>query len=261
MHLRITIVALVLGVLSSISLGAEEDQAKARKKLFEAKCSTCHGIRDYHLGKRSLKEWQLVVERMATYGGDEEDQWTDEEGDEIIAHLYLGKHEPLEPGEMYEYEKPTPVATSETQPATTSAPAVKAKRKLIISWRKSKTLWLAKDMGYVATGVMLLMVVSGLLRKKLKRNFRSIHIVLALLLFGALAIHASVYLCEYGAPNVMWLWSGIIASVLIGLVEFGGLFKRKLGARFIPVHSICGVVGLVLVSVHWFWTPITQMFK
>jgi len=257
MHLRIIIVALALGTLASIGLAAEFDEEHA-KKLFEDKCSKCHGIRDYHLGDRSLKEWQLVVERMATYGGAEEDSYTDEEADEIIAYLYLGKHEEPEPGELYDYEKPKEVAVAATQPATqpATAPAVAAvapKPKIRISWQKSRTLWLAKDMGYAATAIMALMVVTGLMRKTLKRNFSSIHMVLAILLFGALAIHVSVYLCEYGAPNVLWLWFGIIASALIGVVEFGGLWRRKLGVKFIKIHSICGVVGFVLVLLHWFW--------
>jgi hypothetical protein len=37
------------------------------------------------------------------------------------------------------------------------------------------------------------------------------------------------------------------------LVEFGGLMRRKLGASFIRLHSICGAVGLLLVLLHWFW--------
>ena len=85
--------------------------------------------------------------------------------------------------------------------------------------------------------------------------------VLAIALFGALSIHVSVYLSEYGAPNVMWLWSGILASVLIGLVEFGGLIRAKLGGKFIKLHAICGVVGFVLVLVHWSWTPLQQLLR
>jgi hypothetical protein len=255
MRLRIAIVALMSAVLCSISLGVEFDETEA-KKLFEDKCSKCHGIRDYDLGDRSLKEWQLVVERMATYGG--EDPYTDEEADEIIAFLYLGKHEPLEPGELYEYEKPKVVEVAATQPTTApvTAPVVAGSMlaaKPRISWKKSRSLGVAKFMGYAATAIMTLMVVTGLNRKTLKRNFSSIHMVLAIALFGALAIHVSVYLCEYGAPNVLWLWFGIISSVLIGVVEFGGLWRRKLGVKFIQIHSICGVVGFALVMLHWFW--------
>ena len=252
MNHRIAIAALTLGVVlpAGICMGAF-DETKARK-LFEEKCTQCHGIQDYDLSNRSLKEWQLVVERMASYGAEE--PYTDEEADEIIAFLYLGKHDPKPPGYMYEYEEPgAKSVASQPAPAPASAPAVPPKPKLRVSWRKSKATGVAKFMGYVAMVVMALMVATGLSRKTLKRNFSSIHTVLAIALFGALSIHVSVYLCEYGAPGVLWLWFGIAASVLIGLVEFGGLMRRKLGANFIRIHSICGVVGLVLVLLHWFW--------
>lgn len=250
MHLRITIVALLLAVLPAVSFSADFDPEHA-KKLFEDKCSKCHGIRDYHLGDRSLKEWQLVVERMATYGG--EDPYTDEEADEIVAYLYMEKLESLEPGELYEYEKPT-VTVADTQPTTAPVVAtVLPKLKRQVSWEKSRALGVAKFMGYLATGLMALMVATGLTRKTLKRNFSSIHMVLAIMLFGALSIHVSVYLCEYGAPSVLWLWFGILASVLVGLVEFGGLMRARLGARFIQLHAICGGAGFVLVLLHWFW--------
>jgi len=252
MHHRIAIVALMLGVLLPTGLCmAAFDEGKARK-LFEKKCTQCHGIQDYDLSNRSLKEWQLTVERMASYGV--EDPYTDEEADEIIAYLYLGKHDPKPPGHMYGYEEPA-AAVAATQPTTAPAMAsvVPAKPKRQVSWRKSRALGVAKFMGYAATAIMALMVVSGLTRKWIPGEFSSIHMVLAIALFGALSIHVSVYLCEYGAPSVLWLWFGILASVLVGLVEFGGLMRAKLGGVFIRLHSICGVVGLLLVLLHWFW--------
>ena len=253
MHHRITIAALTLGVFLPAGLCMAEFDVGAAKKLFERKCTQCHGIQDYDLSNRSLKEWQLTVERMSSYGGSD-DPYTDEEADEIIAFLYLGKHDPKPPGYMYGYEEPgAKPAASQPATAPASASASPPKPKIRVSWRKSKATGVAKFMGYVATAVMALMVVTGLTRKTLNRNFSSIHMVLAIALFGALSIHVSVYLCEYGAPSVLWLWFGIMASVLIGLVEFGGLMRRKLGGKFIRLHSICGAVGLLLVLLHWFW--------
>ena len=251
MHLRITIVALTLGVLLPAGFCMAFDEANART-LFEKKCTQCHGIQDYDLGNRSLKEWQLVVERMSSYGGSA-DPYTDDEADEIVAFLYLGKHDPKPPGYMYEYEKPV-VSPAESQPTTAAASAlVVPKPKDRVSWRKSKATGVAKFMGYAATALMVLMVASGLARKRLRLNFSSLHVVMAICLFGALSIHVSVYLCEYGAPGVLWLWFGILASVLVGLVEFGGLMRARLGGRFIRLHSICGGAGLLLVLLHWFW--------
>jgi hypothetical protein len=252
MYHRIAIVVLTLGVLLPTSFCmAAFDEEKA-KKLFEKKCTQCHGIQDYDMSNRSLKEWQLTVERMASYGV--EDPYTEEEADDIITYLRLDKHNAKPPGGMYGYEEPVAVPAA-TQPTTVPATAsvVPAKPKRQVSWRKSRALGVAKFMGYAATAIMALMVASGLARKRIPGEFSSIHMVLAIALFGALSIHVSVYLCEYGAPSVLWLWFGILASVLIGLVEFGGLMRRKLGASFIRLHSICGAVGLLLVLLHWFW--------
>ena len=251
---KLTTVAIILGVLLPTSFCmAAFDEEKA-KKLFEKKCTQCHGIQDYDLSNRSLKEWQLTVERMASYGV--EDPYTEEEADDIITYLRLDKHDARPPGGMYDYEEPVgvPAATQPTTvPATASVVPAGPKPKRQVSWRKSRALGVAKFMGYAATAIMALMVASGLARKRIPGEFSSIHMVLAIALFGALSIHVSVYLCEYGAPSVLWLWFGILASVLIGLVEFGGLMRRKLGANFIRFHSICGAVGLLLVLLHWFW--------
>ena len=252
MHHRVTIIALTLGVLLSTSLCMAAFDEKKARKLFEKKCTQCHGIQDYDLSNRSLKEWQLTVERMASYGV--EDPYTDEEADEIIAFLYIGKHDSKPPGYMNGYEEPSTAAAA-SQPTTAAATAsvVSPKPKRHVSWRKSRALGVAKFMGYVAVALMACMVASGLARKWIPRNFSSIHVVMAIGLFGALSIHVSVYLCEYGAPGVLWLWFGIAASVLVGLVEFGGLMRARLGGKFIRLHSICGVVGLLLVLLHWFW--------
>ena len=201
------------------------------------------------MSNRSLKEWQLTVERMASHAA--EQPYTDKEADDIIAFLYLGKHDPGPPGWTYEEAAAARAVTQPAKPA--SASVVVSKPKFRVSWRKSKATWVAKLMGHVAAALLACLVASGLVRKWIPRYFRSIHVVLAIGLFGALAIHASVYLCEYGAPGVLWLWFGIAASVLVALVEFGGLLRAKLGGAFIRVHSICGCAGLLLVLLHWFW--------
>ncbi len=250
MHIRLTILALLFSVFAPLGFCEAYDEAKAHT-LFLQKCSVCHGVSDYDLGTRSLKEWQLVVERMSSYGGD--DPYTDEEADLIIAYLYSEKYEPAAEDAIPDANDP-PVAavTDPVTPATaTTAPA--PKEKIRISWRKSKATGIAKIMGYVAAAMMALMVLTGLLRMKLKRNFRPIHNALAIGLFGALAIHVSIYLCEYGTPSVLWLWFGIVAAILIAAVEFGGLLRNKLGAKFIRIHSICGVIAFVLVILHWVW--------
>jgi hypothetical protein len=247
MHRGIVIVALTLGVLLPAGSGMAYDD-KAAQELFEKKCTQCHGIMDYDMSDRSLKEWGLTVERMASYGVEE--PFTSEEIDDIVTFLYLGKHELKPPEPAHQQYKPA-IASQPTTSIATASMVTRPKRQ--VSWRKPRSLGVAKFMGYVAVALMAGMVASGLGRKRIRRSFHGIHVVMAIGLFGALAIHVSVYLCEYGAPNVLWLWFGILASILVAVVEFGGLFRAKLGGAFIRIHSICGCVGLLLVLLHWFW--------
>ncbi|MCP4376698.1 MAG: cytochrome c [bacterium] len=241
MQRKIAIATLTLGILLQAGLCMAYDDDTARK-LFEKKCTQCHGIQDYNMSNRSLKEWQLTVERMADYGV--EKPYTPEEIDDIVTFLYRGKHE----------SPPTEKPAVATQPTTSSVTAsIVPRPKRQVSWQKPRSLGVAKFMGYLAVALMAGMVASGLVRKRIRRSFHGIHVVMAIGLFGALSIHVSVYLCEYGVQNVLWLWFGILASILVAVVEFGGLLRAKLGGSFVRIHSICGCVGLLLVLLHWFW--------
>ncbi|MBT3278368.1 MAG: hypothetical protein HN909_07845 [Phycisphaerales bacterium] len=251
MQLKQVLLMATIGLLAPLALGERYEESRA-KQLFLRECSTCHTISNYDMSNRSLKEWQLVIERMKEYGGD--DLYTDDEAAQIATFLYSAKHHPLmKLDQVIPITDDEPVTPDLAGEETHAKPEEKPKPEIIMSWRKSKATGVAKFMAYVAFGAMALLVLSGLARKTLKRNFRPIHTVLAITLFGALAIHASVYLCEYGVPSVLWLWFGIIASVVIALGEFGGLVRGKLGRKFVPIHATCGVVGFVLVVLHWLW--------
>jgi len=116
-----------------------------------------------------------------------------------------------------------------------------------------KANWPAKLMGYVATAVLALMVVTGLMRRKLGRVFLKTHSVLAFIFCGALAVHAVVFLAEYGVPSVLWYWFGIIATVLLLSSEFTGLLHLKNRKLFVRYHTVAGVAGLLLTAAHWAW--------
>jgi len=263
-------VPLVILLSAGVCMAIDYDKEKARA-LFKDKCSHCHGIEDYDLSDRTLKEWQLVVERMLSYSTEE--LYTEEEGDQITMFLAQGHHErlPVVPVVMPEPRVDHPTTAAASQPAVAVAtigamPAAVAPRPGLATlspgaprppsspaWRKSRATFVAKVMGYVAAFLTAALVVSGFTRKSLRPAFHNLHVALAIGLFGALAIHASVYLCEYGAPSVLWLWFGIISSVLIALVEFGGMLRRRLGKSFIKLHATCGTIGLILVVLHWVW--------
>ena len=80
MQLKQVLLMATIGLLAPLALGERYEESRA-KQLFLRECSTCHTISNYDMSNRSLKEWQLVIERMKEYGGD--DLYTDDEAAQI----------------------------------------------------------------------------------------------------------------------------------------------------------------------------------
>jgi len=116
-----------------------------------------------------------------------------------------------------------------------------------------KATKLAKDMGYVAVAALVLMIVTGAIRRTMGRSFRKVHCVLAFILCVTLTIHSAVFLAEYGIPSVLWFWFGIIATVILLAVVFSGLLHLKNRKYFVRYHIAVGVAGLFLTAAHWVW--------
>ena len=109
----------------------------------------------------------------------------------------------------------------------------------------------AKCSGFTAVLCLFLMVISGHFRKRLKCNFRKIHIPAAIILFISMISHGAIYIMRFGNPPVLWYWLGVASlAVLIG-AQLQGILRRKLGQKFIPLHIAAGYSGITLAILHW----------
>ena len=238
-------VTLVLPLILSTPADADDD---LDRQLVIFNCSRCHAADQYYLAERSLKAWHLTVKRMQTYYyGD--GAFSDDEADRIAK--FLAAH-PYTNADYRPRARPAasqPVMAVATQPAPAMMPV--ARRPAPRSPAKATAL--AKVMGYVAVAALVVMVGTGLARRKIWPVFKKTHGVLAFVFCGALTVHASVFLAEYGAPGAWWLWFGIIATIILLSSEFTGLLKLENRKLFVKAHIAAGVTGLVLTALHWVW--------
>ena len=248
-----TIAALLaVPVLATLlSAPARADDA-ADRQLILYLCSRCHAADQYYLSDRSKKAWQLTVKRMQdNYYSD--DAFTDKQADRIVAYLAAN---PYEEG-AYKPRAPIPAATTQptSAPSTTSAPTTRRTTAAPPPPPRSpaKATLLAKGMGYVSVGILAVLIVTGFFRKKLGPTFRKLHGVMALTLCACLAIHVSVFLVEYGAPSVLWLWFGIIATLVIIAGQLSGMTRSQNRRVFLMIHIPAAVIGLVGTILHWIW--------
>jgi len=248
-----TVASALLAFLMTSAPAAGLTQEQADRWLVVSTCSGCHAVDPYYMANRSRKAWELTVRRMQDHVYDDA-TFTDAEANRIVR--YLVAH-PFEEGH-YKPSAPGPAGTAGPTTAPATAPAVAATRPMAAARRPAprspaKATVLAKVMGYVAAAALAVMVVTGLARRKIGRLFRKTHGVLAFVFCGALTVHASVFLAEYGAPAVFWLWCGIIATVILLASEFTGLLKLRNRTLFVKVHVTAGLAGLVLTAIHWVW--------
>ncbi len=248
--LLLAMLTLVLVLTPSVRAEATADEDYARR-LVIFNCSRCHAADQYYLAERSLKAWHLTIKRMQEYYyGDE--AFSDEEAD--VMAKYLAAH-PYNEADYKPRLRPAPstrpVTVVATQPA--SAPVRMAVARRPAPRSPAKATALAKTMGYVAVVALVVMVVTGLLRKKMWPVFKKTHGVLAFVFCGSLTVHAAVFLAEYGAPAVLWLWFGIIATIILLSSEFTGLLKLQNRKLFVKAHIVAGVTGLILTILHWVW--------
>jgi hypothetical protein len=230
-------------------------------------CGSCHDLKSYIVTERSFKSWSLTVKRMQDYCSGTESEYTDSEGIRIAKYLASDPKELQDMEDLYyttpEPEPAPPVteppSTVESQPSPAPVMAamtmpVELRRKAPPGFRPpSRATGAARKSGYLALVFMVLLALTGLARRNLKKLFKPLHSAAALVLFVSLTVHVVIYLSEYGAPAVLWLWFGIIATAVIVLTEAVGIFRRQLPGKFIPIHAIFGVAGIVLTILHCIW--------
>lgn len=244
--LPLLFVALAYQVVSFTPVFADTDDGGDDRGLVIFYCSRCHKADQYYLSERSKKSWELTVKRMQSYYYDYEpsEAFSDEQAEQIIE--YLAKN-PFS-HEAYKPRSGKPALSAPT------AGELAAKAKLTATKAlPAAATGPAKIMGYIATAALALMVLTGLMRRRFGLAFRNTHSVLAFIFCGSLTVHAIVFLAEYGAPAVLWLWFGIIATVILLASEFTGLLHLQNRKLFVKFHTAAGVLGLILTAAHWAW--------
>jgi hypothetical protein len=170
---------------------------------------------------------------------------------------------PVEPVVATVVEPATPDAAEPVVIAAQSLPASASKPHVGMppSDRAMKQLWnpsmralvWARVSGFAAVACLLGLLVSGFKRRTLKRRFRSVHVALALGLFVTLAIHGTVYIFEYGTPDVLWYRFGLIGFAALVITELQGIVRKRFHKGLLISHITGACVGLVLSILHWVW--------
>lgn len=263
---------MLLTALAAPAAGGEFGrEAWTDRKLLDHTCNNCHDLYGYYTKDRSVKSWDLTIARMRDYAAGTEQDFSRAEGRRLAAYLASNPSH-LKAFTGFDYsagEDTTPEAepvsaadeTSEsatTNNAAASQPAAAGTRRpagfrRVVVRAPSRATGVAKKTGYLAVAALVVLLLTGLIRKRIRTLFRPIHAASALVLFICLSVHGIVYLAEYGAPGVTWLWFGIISLLVLAAAETVGLFRRHLTRLFIPIHAAGGVIGLLLAVLHWVW--------
>jgi hypothetical protein len=262
-------IVITLALLSPIVIAQESDfgppdrSGWSNLRMVKQICGACHSLDYYVVEKRSFKVWELVLERMRTRASGMAAEYSRDESIQLAEYLAsnpkelkdIADHAAWDPETGLPYP-PEPTAATETPAAPTDQPAprtARPQRPKIPMAGPPKSLGLAKITSHIAVAMLVVLLVSGMLRKKLKPAFSPIHHAAALLLFVTIAIHASIHLVEFGPVPVLWLWFGIAAIVVLLATEGVGLLRKQLRKRFLRLHMIGGALGGVLTILHWIW--------
>ena len=268
MRLPLIVLVALLAMLPSIANAQEFDGGPPDRtgwselRMVKQICGACHSLEYYVQGERSFKIWQLVMEDMRTRSEGTPMQYSRAEANKLAEYLAsgpdelqtIGEHEPWDPDTGLPYPKTAADASynSEVAAAAATRPARPRLPKIPMA-SPPKSLGLARITSYIAVGMLLVLLVTGAIRKKIRVVFSPIHHTAALLLFVTIAIHASIHLVEFGPVPVLWLWFGIAAIVVLLATEGVGLLRKQLRKRFLRLHIIGGTVGGVLTILHWIW--------
>jgi len=239
--------------------------------LLDTKCISCHSSYFFRDQEYDFKQWQLTVARMRNYS-----EMTDDEADLITDYLsstkfleeyfpdeYKSKEEEIvvvkaDPGKekvMVETETVVEVAQVAPIPPDQELAVLRKKYNVKRIWDPSRAfLKMARYVGYVSVFCLIMLAVSGLSRRKLKRNFKYVHRTFAYLLLLAVAIHVTIYLFKFGTPAVLWLWFGIAASLTLIFSESSGELRKRFKLRtFKLIHFSAGLICILGAILHWIW--------
>lgn len=252
---------LVFGIIL-LAVSAQADD----REVFVRVCTRCHCMTSYVPSQRSGKAWELTVQQMKQYA--ENDEAMKFSQDEAQASLrFLASYpedqalqlEPMETAAVSPTQSPEPKAEpslpvqpvlADTQTAgftlaRLAPPPVPRVSLRMLAW--------AKITGYVAIVLLAMMVLSGLMRRRMKKGFRPVHIGLAVAMAFCAIFHSAVFVWRYGTPGILWFWFGLAALAVIVAALAGGYWRSRMGGLLFRFHKAAAWGGLTLTVLHWVW--------
>jgi len=98
--------------------------------------------------------------------------------------------------------------------------------------------------------LLIALIATGLVRRRLKRRFRPVHAALAFLLALAVIGRAAGLYARAGMPRSVWRLCGSAALLVAAVGAAAGLMRRRLKRRFLRVHVTLAFTALILAVLH-----------
>lgn len=242
------------------SINSDDKATWTDRQMINNLCGACHSMSGYFTKDRSLKSWLLTIKRMSEMTSGPDSEYSPAEITRMSQYLASNPYElvTLDPYSYQDTSAEEEIEDSVETPQPVSAPVkivyVKKTMPAPSGFRSpSRATVAAKQTGYIAVVALAVLILTGLLRKKMRMYFRPIHNATALILFICLSIHGIIYIAEYGLPSVAWYWFGILGLIAIVITEAIGLFLRQLPRYYKRLHLASGIAGLILTIMHWVW--------
>jgi hypothetical protein len=214
-------------------------------------CTSCHSMDGYIPSMRSRKAWELTVKRMQNYVYGEQ-AFTDAEGARIVDFLVAyPEGEALDLYEATQRQQEGELVEAGVVPAPQRR--VPMRTIVVAPAPPGPVQDAARFAGDVAVFLAVGLVVTGLARRAIGKQFGVIHRALAVGLLVAVGFHGVVLLAEFGAPDVLWFWYGVVSAAVLAGVELSVLLRQRFGPLFFRLHMAGGVAGLLLAVAHWIW--------
>ncbi len=212
-------------------------QLESDRTLFEATCSRCHPAKASWRNTRSEEKWKSTVARMRRHAGSGTKAFDAEAAARIVAYLAPGRGV-------------ADVAVGASASAVAATPKTAVDEQAEHPHEDAGGAWAAKALGLASGAFLLLLVGSGLARRRLKRRFHRVHVTLVSAFGIVLAAHAALLYLQTGIPRTAWHLLGSAALATGVLNAAVGLGRRRLKRRFLPVHKALAALILVLAALH-----------
>lgn len=268
-------------IFSLTAYAVYDEFTEADKTRVIRNCTSCHDIN--FLTPRSRKSWELTVFRMREMMPEHGmKKFSEYDAERIIAylshHFYedsqasvfdffkdfdyakLLEDEVVESNaDVAEVEEVVEAVVAEAeavQQKTTNSElqAMEERFKLKEQVQQQfslKVIKSARICGYGSVICLFVLIGTGMMRKKLKKSFKLIHKISALLLLIMLSIHTVSYILKHGTPPVLWYWFGMISLMFVIFAITMIYVKKGFGKSFVKVHAAAGVIALILGLLHW----------